>query len=65
MPSEHSERTSMPETEKAKQDRRLLRAIKSGMHRTQLRELGVTDTRIDKLAAEHGLTIAKGMGRRW
>jgi hypothetical protein len=63
MPWEPTERVGLPSDEKAKQDRRLIRAIKAGMCITQLQKsYGATEARVKKLAEEHGLTIKRGNG---
>lgn len=59
---EYSEaRTLMPDAERVKQDRRLIRAIKSGRSLAELmRAFDLGEARIVNLAKEHDLVIAKG-----
>jgi hypothetical protein len=62
-----SERESMSPAEKAWQDRRILRRIKEGASITKLRGMGISETRANEVAKQHGLTIAKAVPgtRRW
>jgi len=61
MPPELTERVGLSDVERERQDRRLIKAIKSGMTVTQLqRSYGATEARVKKLAADHGLTIVRG-----
>ncbi len=63
MPTTYSERQVMPDTERVKQDRRIIRAIKSGRSLAELmRAFALGEARIVNLAKEHGLTIARGSG---
>lgn len=67
MPStqgEHrSERESLSPLEKAKQDRRIARAIQQGMPLNRLmRTFAVTEVRVTKVATALGLQIVKGKG---
>ncbi len=53
----------MPDVERVKQERRLVRAISSGRTLTQLmRAFRLSEARIKDVAKEHGLTIARGSG---
>ena len=64
MSSEYScQKAPMPNAEREKQDRRLIRAIKSGRSLTELmRAFDLGEARIVNLAKEHDLVIAKGKG---
>lgn len=65
MPSETERRPSLPDVERERQDRRLLKQIRDGRCMSDLRRtFNLSEDRIGKLAAKHGLTIAKGVGRR-
>lgn len=67
MPNERTERTPMPDLERAKLERRIVRAIQAGRNMTEICRTyaGVNHRMVTKIAIEHGLTIAKGCGRKW
>ena len=48
--------------EAAKQERRVLRAMKQGANKTTLFKMGLTEKRILEIAAKHGVEIPKGVG---
>ncbi len=60
----NNKRAWMPDdSERVKLERRLVRAIKSGRTMWQLRQsFKLSETRINTVAKEHSLTIAKGPG---
>lgn len=64
-----SQRVGMPANEKAKQDRRLIRAIKPGMCQAQLmKNYNVTEPRLRNLAEAEGIAVVKvgnRAGRKW
>ncbi len=67
MPSERTEREPLPEAEREKRDRRILRAIRAGRNMSEILRAssGLNHRTVSKIAQEHGLTIAKGHGRKW
>ena len=68
MPREYrTEREGLSPAEKAKQDRRLARAIQDGIPiGILMRRYAVTQTRVRKVAEQCGLEIAKAKrGTRW
>lgn len=54
------ERAGLSPAEKAKQDRRIMRAIQQGMSIERMKKLyGFTPGRVKEVATAHGLEIAK------
>lgn len=65
MPNESTARPQMDADEKAKLERRVVSAIKSGKCMADLAKRFGSEALVRNVAKANGLTIAKGMGRRW
>ncbi len=62
-PNEYkTQRAGLSPYEAAKQERRVLRALKQGANRTTLYKLGLTEKRIRQIAEAAGVEIPKGVG---
>ena len=57
-------RAPMPNPEREKQDRRIVRAIRSGLCLAELLTVFQSEAQVRRVAKENGLTIARGRGGR-
>lgn len=57
-----TEKLGLSPYESAKQERRILRALKQGANLTAFLKMGVTEARVRKIAAANNIEIKKGVG---